>query len=233
MAEQIQEKPVEKEIKSEVVEAPKKADKAHKGVSPDGQKSKVNETEKIELERIYVVNLRRQVMKAQKYRRAKKAIRTLKEFLAKHMHVENRDIRNVKVDRYLNDEIWQRGIKKPLMRVKVKAIKKNGIVYVELAEVPAFVKFKMDRENKQKNKVDEKQMKQIVKKEAEEKKETNRSVSPEGQKEESEDIKESVSSAHKGVSPEGQKDQKAKQAKHTDKPKQPQQQQIKRMALQK
>jgi large subunit ribosomal protein L31e len=213
------------EQKTEIKETPKTEEKTEtiQEVVKAAKKGKVEE--KIELERIYVVNLRSQVMKAQRYRRAKKAVRTLKEFLAKHMHVENRDIRNVKVDRYLNEEIWQRGIRKPLMKVKVKAIKKAGIVYVELAEVPAFVKFKMDRDKKQSSNVDEKQMKQIVKNEKAEKAE---------KKENTEDKKE-VKEKGTATVESGFKEQKleATQAKHTEKPKQPKQQQIKRMALQK
>jgi len=102
----------------------------------------------VELEREYVINVRRQVMKCPIYRRAKKAILTIKEFLAKHMHVENRDVRKVKIDKWLNQEMWFRGIKKPLMRVKVKAKKINGIVYAELAEIPEQIKWLVEKDKK-------------------------------------------------------------------------------------
>jgi len=109
--------------------------------------------DKIELEREYVVPMRRGFLKVPCYRKAKKAVMVLKEFIAKHMKVENRDVRKVKLDMYLNEEIWHRGIKNPLHKVKVKAKKINGIVYVELAEVPDFVKFKMARMAKRNDKV--------------------------------------------------------------------------------
>jgi len=65
--------------------------------------------------------------------------------LAKHMRVEDRDLRDVRVNIYLNNEVWFRGIKKPPARIKVKAIKRDGIVYAELAEIPEKVKFDMEK----------------------------------------------------------------------------------------
>ena len=109
--------------------------------------------QKIELEREYVVPMRRGFLKVPCYRKAKKAVLVLKEYIAKHMKVENRDVRKVKVDMYLNEEIWHRGIKNPLHKIKVKAKKIDGIVYVELAEIPEFVKFKIARAEKRSSKV--------------------------------------------------------------------------------
>jgi ribosomal protein L31E len=113
----------------------------------------VKKEEKVELEREYVVPLKEKILVAARYKRAKKAILVLKTFLAKHMHVENRDLRLVKIDTYLNHELWFRGIKNPLNKVKVKAKKINGVVYAELAELSDFVKFKKQREENRANKV--------------------------------------------------------------------------------
>jgi len=104
----------------------------------------------VELEREYVVPLKKGVLNVPQYRRAKKAIRVLKEFMVKHMGVRDRDLRKVKVDINLNNEIWFRGIKKPMNKVKVKAKKIGGIVYVELAEIPEYVGFKIAREARKK-----------------------------------------------------------------------------------
>jgi large subunit ribosomal protein L31e len=52
------------------------------------------------------------------------------------------------VDIYLNNEVWAKGIKNPPARIKVKAVKKDGIVYAELAEVPEYVKFLMAKDKK-------------------------------------------------------------------------------------
>lgn len=113
----------------------------------------VKKEEAIELSREYVVPLRAGFKKAQKYRRAKKAVLVLKTFLAKHMKVADRDLRLVKLDNYLNQELWYRGIRNPIHKIKVKAVKKGGIVYAELAEIPEVVKFKMQKDQKVLNRV--------------------------------------------------------------------------------
>jgi len=102
----------------------------------------------IELEREYVVPLKKGCLNVPRYRRAKKAVRVLKEFLAKHMKIEGRDLKKVKIDLYLNNEIWFKGIKKPMNKIKVKAVKREGIVYAELAEIPEAVKFVKARADK-------------------------------------------------------------------------------------
>tara|TARA_Y100000034_G_C6902643_1_gene417848 strand:- start:2891 stop:3658 length:768 start_codon:yes stop_codon:yes gene_type:complete len=104
---------------------------------------------KSELAREYIVPLRFKVNKVPRYKRAKKAIKVLKEFIAKHMKVEDRDLNKVKVDKFLNNEIWFRGIKKPPAKIKVKAVKDSeGIVRVELVDIPEKVKFAMNWEKK-------------------------------------------------------------------------------------
>jgi len=109
---------------------------------------KVVKEDKIELEREYIIPLRRGFLKVPCYRKAKRAVHDIKVFLAKHMKVEGRDIRLVKVDINLNNEIWYRGIKNPLHKIKVKAVKKGGVVYAELADIPDVVKFKIAREQR-------------------------------------------------------------------------------------
>jgi len=80
------------------------------------------ETKKV-LERTYVIPLRSEWLKAPRYKRAKKAMRAIKEFLAKHMKVENRDMDKIKIDPWINRAIWMRGIRKPAHKITVKAIK--------------------------------------------------------------------------------------------------------------
>jgi large subunit ribosomal protein L31e len=111
----------------------------------------VDKEVKVLLEREYIVPLRKKVVKVQQYKRAKKAIRILREFLVKHMKVEGRDLKKIKIDRYLNEELWFRGIKKPPAKIKVKAIKKDdGNVYVELVDIPDKIKWTLEREKKKK-----------------------------------------------------------------------------------
>ena len=80
------------------------------------------------LDRTYTIPLRREYMKVPKYRRAKKAVRAVREFMQKHMKSED-----VLVGPKLNMAIWARGIKNPPHHVKVSAIKNDdGEVRVEL-----------------------------------------------------------------------------------------------------
>lgn len=131
-----EEKVENKESKPAVEKVSKKAEKKSEGT--------------VELEREYIVPMRKGIMNVPRYRRAKKAVKTLKEFMVKHMNVRDNDIRKVKVDINLNNEIWFRGIKKPLTKVKVLAKKIDGIVHVTLADPADYVKFKLAREAKKK-----------------------------------------------------------------------------------
>lgn len=92
-------------------------------------------------EREYVIPLRKEWRRVANYRRAGRAAKFIKQFIAKHMKVPERDVSKVKLDTWLNQEIWFRGRKKPPAKLKVKAIKEGDIVRVELAELPEFVKF--------------------------------------------------------------------------------------------
>jgi len=81
----------------------------------------------IETERLYTIPLRI-TLKVPRWRRAARAVRFVRAFIARHMKSEN-----VKIDPKVSEFIWSRGAKKPPRRVKVKAIKyKDGIVKVEL-----------------------------------------------------------------------------------------------------
>jgi len=112
---------------------------------------------KITIEREYTVPLRKGWLKVPEYKRANKALKTLKEFIAKHMKVYDKDLRKIKVDQLVNNEIRFKGMKKPLARIKVKAKKfDDGIVRVELVDIPAHVKFNRLREEKKKAELDKK-----------------------------------------------------------------------------
>ena len=106
------------------------------------------------LEREYIIPLRNKWKRVPRYKKANKAIKAIKEFLVRHMKIRDRDLNKVKIDKYLNEEIWFRGIKKPPARIKVKAIKEGDIVKAKLAEMPEKLKFKKLREEKR----DEKSM---------------------------------------------------------------------------
>lgn len=111
-------------------------------------KKEKTKTEKIERE--YIIPLRKQVKIVPRYKKTNKAVRTIKEFLVRHMTIRDRDLKKVRIDKYLNEYLWHQGIRHPPVRVKVKAIKEDDIVRVYLAEseVPAKLKFKKLREEK-------------------------------------------------------------------------------------
>jgi len=107
------------------------------------EKQKTKPTEK--LEREYVIPLRTYWKRVPRYKRANRAIKGIKEFLVQHMKMRDRDLNKVKLDKFLNEQIWVRGIKKPPVKIKVKAIKQDNIVRVELADMPDRLKFKKKR----------------------------------------------------------------------------------------
>jgi len=139
-------------------------------------------------EREYTIPLRRKCAKTPRYKKANKAIKSIKEFLVRHMKIRDRDLRKIKLDKYLNEQIWSRGIKKPPAKIKVRAIKDGKIVRVELAELPSKLKFKKAREEKRERKAAEAE-KRKVKKSEEKPKEKTEEIKEEKKKEEKEKAK--------------------------------------------
>lgn len=84
--------------------------------------------QKVILEREYNVPLRKGWLKAPRYKRSKKAVTVLKQFLEKHMKSDD-----VKLGMHVNQHIWKHGIKNPPHHVKVKVVKfDDGSVKAEL-----------------------------------------------------------------------------------------------------
>lgn len=91
-------------------------------------KKEKKEVKKVVLERVYNVPLRKGWLKAPRYKRANKAVKTLREFLQKHMKSDE-----VRLGKNVNELIWKHGIKNPPHHVKVTAEKdEDGIVRAEL-----------------------------------------------------------------------------------------------------
>lgn len=85
-----------------------------------------------ELERIYTIPLRAAYYTAPRPKRANRAVREIKDFLARHMKSESEKIW---IDNPVNEAIWARGIQKPPRRIRVKAIRfDDGVVEVSLPE---------------------------------------------------------------------------------------------------
>ena len=86
-------------------------------------------------ERMYVVPLRK-VKEAPRTQRAARATRALREFVVKHSKCEN-----VKIDKVLNEKLWERGIKISPSKIKIRVVKgeegeeeKRDVVTAYLAE---------------------------------------------------------------------------------------------------
>jgi large subunit ribosomal protein L31e len=86
--------------------------------------------EKMPEERVYVIPLRSATQKAKRKKRTPRAVKTVREFLKRHMKSEN-----VKIGEDLNRKLWERGIERTLPRIRVKAVKQDdGSVEASLAE---------------------------------------------------------------------------------------------------
>lgn len=153
-----------------------------------------------ELERVYIIPLRKECRKAPKYERASKAIRAVREFLQKHMKCKN-----VKLGNYLNMKILERGKQKPPHHVEVKAIKEKikkkdkeiEIVRAELVGAPVEKEKPIKEEKKKKTK--EKEISKIVREKEKEKekverapKEEKRRVSEQAREEVAQGIQRSI-----------------------------------------
>lgn len=81
-----------------------------------------------EKEQIYNIPLR-DAKRAPKWKRAKVAIKDIRKFLGKHMKSED-----IKLDRGINEKIWERGSQKPPTMIRIRAMKfSDGQVQAELA----------------------------------------------------------------------------------------------------
>ncbi len=80
------------------------------------------------IERVYNVPLRKEYLKVPNWRRTKKAVIAMKEFLAHHLKSED-----VRLGKDVNEKIWQHGIRNPPHHVKVSVVKdEKGVVWAEL-----------------------------------------------------------------------------------------------------
>ncbi|MEM2760280.1 MAG: 50S ribosomal protein L31e [Nitrososphaerales archaeon] len=80
-----------------------------------------------ELSRVYTINLSK-VWLSPRIRRTKRAINVIREFAQRHMKSEE-----VKIDRSLNEIMWERGIRKPPRKIRVKMVKdEDDVVTVSL-----------------------------------------------------------------------------------------------------
>ncbi len=79
-------------------------------------------------DRVYTIPLR-DTFGSPRTKRTKKAVNVVKKYLKKHTKVDD-----VKIDSSLNEFLWERGIRKPPRRVKVKVVEEDAGVVAYLAE---------------------------------------------------------------------------------------------------
>lgn len=167
------------------------------------------------IEREYVIPLKKEWRKVPSYKRARKSVIAIKQFVARHMKVADRDLSKVKVDPYFNNEIWFRGPNNAPNKVKVKVTKQDDTVFVTFVDTPKVVSFEKIKHAKRHVKSAQK----VVEKKEEKTEKTEDSKKAEMEKEKSAaELKEKIAEQH------------AKDQKHTTKTKEPK---INRMALKK
>ena len=84
----------------------------------------------METEQIYTIPLR-EVKKAPRWKRSKRAVVEVRKYLARHMKADPEEIR---LDSSLNEAIWARGSQRPPSKVRVRAVKfDDGGVEAEFA----------------------------------------------------------------------------------------------------
>lgn len=89
-----------------------------------------------EVERIITILMRATKM-APRTKRAARAIKEIRDNIARHMKA---DVEKIWIDKSLNEKIWERGIQNPPRKITVKAVKfEDGLVEVSLV-VPVETK---------------------------------------------------------------------------------------------
>ena len=67
-------------------------------------------------ERIYTINLRKLALKESKWKKSKKSVALIRNFLKRHMKTDQ-----IKLDKSITEEIWKRGSHKPPAKIRIKA----------------------------------------------------------------------------------------------------------------
>lgn len=115
------------------------------------------------IERTYNVPLRSGFRNTTRYKKTKKAVATLREFLAKHMKSDK-----ILIGKNLNKFLWKHGIKNPPHHVKVTVIKEDdGTVKAELLgfKYEHMTKAEKDKATEKKEKAEKKKEEKKPKKE--------------------------------------------------------------------
>lgn len=145
-----------------------------------------------EAERVYTINLGK-VWLSPNNQRAKRAINMIKEFSRRHMKTEQ-----IKIDQELSQVVWQRGIRSPPRKIRVKMAKTDD-GYVLVSPYEEDVKPKTEEKTKKEKSTDAKEQK-------------------EEQVEAKEKVDESKPKEEKDAKPKEDKKEKPKKESKSDKP---------------
>lgn len=81
-----------------------------------------------DLERVYTIPIAKEWLKVPVYKRAKKSVIGVRNFLTRHMKSED-----IRLGKALNEAIWVHGMKNPPRKIKVNVTKDDkGVVRAEL-----------------------------------------------------------------------------------------------------
>lgn len=128
VAEEEVESPVEETVSEETEAAPEvevEAEKAEEA-KPEAEEEEGKEEIEVVEEKVYTVSLRHAWVVTPRGKRAPRAVRDVRDFVARHMKAEE-----VAMSEEINSAIWSRGINKPPRKITVRAVKdKEGKVIV-------------------------------------------------------------------------------------------------------
>jgi large subunit ribosomal protein L31e len=136
------EEPVEETVEKEEVPAEELPEKEEAVEEEEVKAKKKKEEEEIVEERTYTIPLQKALVRPPK-KRAPRAMQLVKIFITKHMKLEMKvseeeeeeELPQLLISQEVNEKIWDRGIKKPPRKIRVRAAKdKDGNVTVYLAE---------------------------------------------------------------------------------------------------
>ncbi|MBN2111792.1 60S ribosomal protein L31 [Candidatus Woesearchaeota archaeon] len=154
----------------------------------------------IVLERNYNIPLRREWLKVPRWKRTKRAVKAARAFLQRHMKSDN-----VKLGKYLNEYLWNHGIKNPPHHVKVNVTKDSeGMVIAELEGAPR-PEIKEEKPKKGAEKKEEEKEEKAAKKKEEPKKEVKKEEKPKAEEKKPEPKKEAPKFEEKKPKPKKEK----------------------------
>jgi len=105
------------------------------------------------LERTYIIPVRKDTIKVERWRRAKRAMNFIRAFMKRHMKSDN-----IKMGQELNEFVWARGGKYVPNKVEIYAVKEDGIVRMNLkgAPLPKIGEKEENEKKKEEKKIEEK-----------------------------------------------------------------------------